>query len=436
MYYLIIISKNWSYIKMSLEEKTHSQIGEVILKSILSLEGLRESSSILLNSLDSEVNSAKEKLDQLLEPFKQEATEIENLDDEKKTKITFKIPPSHVRQIKDAQNRLASLKRSRDILPRNFLISYVSEFDYFVGSLLKSIYKMKPQLLNSSGQQYAIKEILSFSTIDEIREEIIEKDIESILRSSHSEQFKTIANKANIKTLTDLDIWPKFIEITERRNLFVHTDGVISTQYQTVCKTVGLSIADEKIGKKLPASLKYLNETFDVMYEIIVKLGCTLWRKFFDSDKNEIGLSDMYMTHIVYELLFKEEHQLAIKIGEFIVEQKKHSNEFNKRMQAINLCLAYKYSGDMPKSVQLLEKFDWSSVQDLFQLAITCIHEDHEKSCTLITKLIPTKDISEVALHEWPLFKVLREEKVFKETYENLFKSSFNSVSIIDTPQV
>ncbi|MDM1750698.1 hypothetical protein HX111_13360, partial [Acinetobacter towneri] len=75
---------------MSLEEKTHSQIGEVILKSIVSLEGLRESSSILLNSLDNEVNSAKEKLDQLLEPFKQEATEIENLDEEKKTKITFK----------------------------------------------------------------------------------------------------------------------------------------------------------------------------------------------------------------------------------------------------------------------------------------------------------------------------------------------------------
>ena len=160
---------------MSLEEKVHSKIGEVILKSIVSLEGLRESSSILLNSLDNEVNSAKEKLDQLLEPFKQEATEIENLDEEKKTKITFKIPPSHVRQVKDAQNRLTSLMRSRDILPRNFLISYVSEFDYFVGSLLKSIYKMKPELLNSSGQQYAIKDILSFSTIDEIREEIIEK---------------------------------------------------------------------------------------------------------------------------------------------------------------------------------------------------------------------------------------------------------------------
>lgn len=63
----------------------------------------------------------------------------------------------------------------------------------------------------------------------------------------------------------------------------------------------------------------------------------------------------MYMTHVVYELLFKEEYKLAIKIGEFIVEQKKHSNEFRKRMQAINLCLAYKYSGDMQRSVQLLE---------------------------------------------------------------------------------
>ena len=268
---------------MSLEQKTNSEIGEVILKSILSLEGLRESSSILLNSLDNEVNSAIDTLDKLLDPFKQEeeAVEIEDLDEENKTKITYKIPASHARKVNDAQRRLASLVRSRDILPRNFLISYVSEFDYFVGALLKNIYKMKPELLNSSGQQYAIKEILSFSSIEEIREEIIEKDIESILRSSHSEQFKTIANKAGIKTLTELDIWPKFIEITERRNLFVHTDGVISTQYQTVCKSVGITINDEQIGKKLPATLDYLNETFDVMYEIIVKLGCTLWRKFF-----------------------------------------------------------------------------------------------------------------------------------------------------------
>lgn len=419
---------------MSLEQKTNSEIGEVILKSILSLEGLRESSSILLNSLDNEVHSAIETLDKLLDPFKQEveAVEIEDLDEENKTKITYKIPASHARKVNDAQRRLASLVRSRDILPRNFLISYVSEFDYFVGALLKNIYKMKPELLNSSGQQYAIKEILSFSSIEEIREEIIEKDIESILRSSHSEQFKTIANKAGIKTLTELDIWPKFIEITERRNLFVHTDGVISTQYQTVCKSVGITINDEQIGKKLPATLDYLNETFDVMYEIIVKLGCTLWRKFFESDKSELGLSDMYMIHIIYELLFKEEHTLAIKIGEFIVGQKKHSNDYRKRMQAINLCLAYKYSGDMKKSNQILDGFDWSSVQDLFQLAISCVNEDHPVSCDLIVKLIPTKEISEVALHEWPLFKVLREQEIFKETYENLFKTSFNNVSIID----
>lgn len=55
----------------------------------------------------------------------------------------------------DERQKLAKLSKacelariSSDLVPRNFLVSLVSEFDAFIGSLIKYIYSKKPELLS------------------------------------------------------------------------------------------------------------------------------------------------------------------------------------------------------------------------------------------------------------------------------------------------
>lgn len=420
---------------MSLEERLITPIGEVISKSIMSLDSLKDASLLFMSSIDEEVKKARKDFRQEADPFKKEVI-LEDVEEGEKTKIVFNIPASHRRKITDRHKRFQRLLHAKGIIPRNFLIAYVSEFDYFLGALLKSIYKLRPELLNSSEKVFDFKDLCRFESLEDIREEVIEKDIEKILRASHSEQFKAIASKLEIDTLTKFPNWSKFIEITERRNLFVHADGIISTQYQKVCAGVGIKIDDNQIGEKLECSIDYLNDTYNIMHEVIIKLGQTVWRKVFGKELEHKQSADNYLISVLFELLCNEQYALAINIGEFAIGQKNISNDFRKKMMIINLCLAYKYLNKKEKYENILNQYDWSSVQDLFQLAISCINDEHIKSCELIKKLISndSDELTEATLHSWPLFNVLKEQTIFNEMYFELFKTNFNNVSIIDKP--
>ena len=48
----------------------------------------------------------------------------------------------------------------------------------------------------------------------------------------------------------NLPSFKDFIEISERRNLFVHTGGIVSEQYIEVCKKYGC-IIENKVGDNL-----------------------------------------------------------------------------------------------------------------------------------------------------------------------------------------
>src|SRR2546423_10410038 len=63
--------------------------------------------------------------------------------------------------------------------------------------------------------------------------------------------FRTLLRK-------DLPIWPVFVEVTERRNLFAHCSGKVSAQYLTVCDNHGV-----KFDGKPPC----LNDALDVTPE-------------------------------------------------------------------------------------------------------------------------------------------------------------------------
>src|SRR5690606_16202826 len=134
-----------------------------------------------------------------------------------------------------------------DLLPKMALVSLVSLFDAYLSRLIKNMFLVKPELLNSSDKSLKFSDLVEFDSLEDARSSVIGMEIESILRESHTDQFKWLEEKIKIP-LRDLDSWKVFIEITERRNLFVHADGLVNKQYLAICKNNGIKL-DENLTK-------------------------------------------------------------------------------------------------------------------------------------------------------------------------------------------
>jgi hypothetical protein len=126
---------------------------------------------------------------------------------------TFTIPGDEYPDFLNLRRRSQRNKRALQIIPRSFLTSLISHYDAFIGSLLRAVFYMKPEVLNSSEHHLSFKELVSFDSIDAARAHVVDKEVESLLRESHADQFKWMESKFGTPLTKDLPSWPTFIEV-------------------------------------------------------------------------------------------------------------------------------------------------------------------------------------------------------------------------------
>ncbi len=395
-----------------MEEK---KISDVVFDFIENMDALNESTPLVLST----VATVASKLTKAHSDYLEKHGEITEQDDEKKV---YSVPVERQGRVRRLREQSSSLRTSIQLIPRNFLVSYVSEFDCFLGSLLRVLYTNKPELLNDSSRQITYVDLLSFESLDDAKEQVLEKEIESILRKSHSEHFSILESKFDIKLRKDLDIWSEFIEITERRNLFVHANGIVSSQYIKVCTQHGCDIKDITVGDRLTVDSEYLSRAYKVIYEISVKLAHVLWRKLFPADREN---ADNSLNNVGFNLVSKGKNSLAADLLEFSISLPKHHNETIKRMMAINLAQAYLRSDQKDKSQGVLKRFDWSATGYEFKLAVAVLNQDNDYAAKLLKTVVGAGDLSEKEIVEWPLFKEFRKTEPFFEAFKELFDKDY-----------
>lgn len=341
---------------------------------------------------------------------------------------TVKIPYDKLTSWRKLHRRYEHFLHARQLFPRSLLVSLISQYDAYLGRLLRTAFVRKPEILNSSEKKISFDSLTRFESIQAAREFILEKEVESILRSSHAEQFKWMENAFSVTLTKDLQVWPEFIELTERRNLFVHTDGVVSSQYMSVCKQHACAIDEGvKEGERLHVPPEYFENAHRCMAEIGIKLGHVLWRKLLPSERKE---ADSHLVRTTYELIEQGRLDLAIALLDFACDAfKKFESETTRLTLLVNRAQAYKWKGNNERCKKLMKSEDWSAKSDDYRLADAVLAEDWTKSAKIMRRIGKDGSVEKHSYRDWPLFRDFRKQALFLDTYSEVFGEPFASSS-------
>ena len=211
-----------------------------------------------------------------------------------------------------------------------------------------------------------------------------------------------------------------------RSNLFVHTNGKVSSQYLKICKERPFDHKDVdiEIGEELFATPMYVEHCYNVLFEIGVKLGQVIWRKL----ENNLEEADDCLINIGYELIKSRKYQLACIIMDF--SRKPYMKHFNKECEyvlCVNHALAYYLKGDKEKCKNIIENVDWSGTEGKFRLAYLVLVEKYDEAAEIM-KSIGKNDNMRFAYAEWPLFNNFRKDQLFRDTYKDIYGKDYEYI--------
>ena len=324
-----------------------------------------------------------------------------------------------------ASRRLRRLKNSRVSLltETSLFLGLFSAFDAFTGQLITTIFDRKPELFGHIKKTIEFAEILRAKTLDDVKREVLVSWIETFKRKSYVEQFESLESLFGIP-LKAFDNWKHFVESTQRRNLFMHCDGIVSEQYRSICLQHGWSQSDvPAVGTKLKLGAKYFFSVCELFIEVSLKLGHTLWRKFFPEELQE---SDDHIVEVQYDALMVQKWDRAIIIGKFAGDQRKIS-DLTRRIATMNCAIAEKFGVEGDEYKKTLATLDWSASVAEFGLAETVLNDRFDDAVVIMRKLGPKGQfLTENSYHEWPLFRKFRESPQFAEAYKDVYGYAYS----------
>ena len=394
---------------------------EAIEKYINLLNSQMDSFPIIINTLAVNTKTCMNHFEKLIKERDIQVSECEN-----SNKATYTVPIEYGKEFERAKTDLSRSINAFSLFPKNTVVAMVSLYDAYLADLIECAYTIKPELLNASDKEFSFSDIIAFETIDNLKKHVIEKDVESILRESHIKQFEILSKKFKVELTKDLPSYYDFIEITERRNLFVHTNGRVSSQYLKICKERPLDHKDSdiQIGEKLSATPPYVEHCYKILFEIGVKLGQVIWRKLY----NKYEEADDSLISIGYELIKSKKYELACIILDFSCKPYvKHFNKECEYVLCVNHALAYYLKGDKEKCRSIINSQDWSGTELKFRLAHKVLLEDFDGAIGIM-KSIGNNSVMSFAYAEWPLFNNFRKTSQFKDTYKEIYGKDYKYI--------
>jgi hypothetical protein len=328
-------------------------------------------------------------------------------------------------QLRSFTNNLAKFKKADILFRKNTLVGLVICYDEFLGAVLKNIYKTYPDKLLTGEKSLNYEELKSLDSLENIIDIFITKDVENFLRESHTTQIDQIDKEFKLGIANEFSEYSKFIELTERRNLFVHASGKVSKYYLKKCKEISYKSNSElKIGEQLFVTENYLKECVLCLTELSIRIGFGLAFRIYPNEIKKIH--NHLLDSIGYQYLLNEEWVFAERVFRFAlsIPDKYKLNDWHNKCYIIDFCIALKQLGKKKEFLECLNKYDWTATEPIFKLAVAVL-KDEWKQAEEIMKMLNHLTISEEDYRSWPLFKEFRQTREFRKGFKENFNKRF-----------
>lgn len=335
-------------------------------------------------------------------------------------------PDPHTRVLAQKRVHAAMIRSYRlrnsqvpSVIENGLFLTLFSAFDAFTGELLRGLYARKPVLFRSLNKSITFGDVLATSSIEELKLQVLDDEIETLRRKSYSDQFASLAQRFDVK-LTAFERWPAFVECSQRRNLITHCDGIVTEQYLSVCREAGV---DDKtlpsLASRVRLGPKYFYPACELVIEVGIKLGQTLWRKTLP---DEVETADRHLMSVLYNTLESGIWPRASMIGEFAYGLRTLASDLDRKIITVNYAQALKRNGAPDQSRKILNEVDWTAATNDFKLAQAVLLEQYDVAAELMRKIGKEGDmLKEHGYHTWPLFIEFRETEQFAKAYEEVY---------------
>jgi len=309
---------------------------------------------------------------------------------------------------------------------QNLIVSLISSLEFLITNSLKWAYFIRPELLNNSGKSFTFKEVAETGSLDKFKDLVIEKEIDEFSRKSFLEQFNEIEKKHKLDLIKKIKCWKLFLEISARRNLFVHSSGIVNEQYLDFCTNNGIDVGKITMGDRLTIDNLYFHNSLGIILEIGLIFSQEIWRHF---KPEEIATADGTLVNVGFNFLNSGKYRLAEIVFSYGCKLSKVSSDEIQKMLVINLAQAHKWIGNEARCNEILDSVDWSAVSNKFKLAYHVLKENYSEVYKIM-KLLRNDDeeISEIDYRTWPLFKKVKQEKEFQDVFSEIYKIDLNII--------
>ena len=327
-------------------------------------------------------------------------------------------------KIEDVQEFFQHMRRIKTadrMFRQNIIVSIVSRFDEFLMVMLRSAFEENTSWLKNPEKTVSYKQLFEIASLDEFVAELIRKEVDQLMRGSHHSQVGLLDSKLKLGIEAEFKRWIEFLEITERRNLFVHGGGVVSSVYQDNADRFGFPRTEER---RLGAPDEYVSTAIDVFYELSVRVVHGVTRRLFPACFKE---ADMFLNNVSVELLSDQRWQLAENIFSYamgIPEKLRDRNE-TYYYNLINFCIARKFGGK--ETASYIESVNWSPLHPKYHFAIAVLEDRFVDAAQMMRTDAIQQKVSKNDFMTWPLLREFRHTETFQDAFRDIFDEDFQA---------
>lgn len=331
--------------------------------------------------------------------------------------VSLKIIDATIRDSFDAAfKRLNASMENRRHLYRSALISLISTVEWYVASLLHTYFAQFKEAIGGKEKQMSLNDLKKIGSIDDAIKLLTEQKVEEILRGSFDDWITYLKETLKLSMAYLEQDNATLVECFQRRNLFVHNNGVVNNIY--LAKVPAEFRKGLKVGAPILIDQTYVDSLIRCFERVFLLIGAELWKKVAPKDLNRgETLIDLGFRQL------KREHWDVAEGVYFFLLQDKAQEEIIRLMAQINYWQCRKWRGKFDECKKEIEEFDFSAKDKKFELARIALLDKEKDFFALVSKLLRNKTISQDDLFEWPLFKEMRKAKHFAKVYGKRYQS-------------